>query len=108
MPSRADAGGGEIHRDGRSEPARADAQHLRRLQLALTVDADLRHDQVPRVALDLVVGQWRQITSCGELRTTSLEPLSAPPATDGMMLIVSLACTGVCSFCRYRMSSSFT
>src|SRR5205809_1956212 len=34
--------------------------------------------------------------------------VGAPPATDGMMLTVSLAATGVCSFCRYLMSSSFT
>ena len=33
--------------------------------------------------------------------------VGTPPATDGMMLTVSLAATGVCSFCRYRMSSSF-
>ena len=57
MPMRADAGGGEIHRGRRAEPARADAQHLRGFQLALTLDADLRHDQVAAVALDLVAGQ---------------------------------------------------
>jgi hypothetical protein len=34
--------------------------------------------------------------------------VGAPPATDGMMLTVSPAATGVASFCRYRMSSSFT
>ena len=34
---------------------------LRGLQLPLPVDADLRHDQVPAVALDLVVGQRRQL-----------------------------------------------
>ena len=56
----ADAGGGEIHRRRRAEAAGADAQHLRRLQLALPLDADLRHDQVPAVALDLVAGQLRQ------------------------------------------------
>ena len=56
----ADAGGGEIHRRRRAETAGADAQHLRGLQLALPVDADLRHDQVPAVALDLVAGQLRQ------------------------------------------------
>ncbi len=31
-----------------------------------------------------------------------------PPATDGMMLTVSPAFSGVCSFCKYRMSSSLT
>ena len=62
---RADAGGREIHRDRRSESAGADAQHLRRLQLALTVDADLRHDQMPRVALDFVVGELGQLADWG-------------------------------------------
>ena len=58
----ADAGGGEVHRDRGSESAGADAEHLRGLQLPLTVDADLRHDEMPRVALHLVVGQRRQIS----------------------------------------------
>ena len=35
-------------------------------------------------------------------------PVAAPPATDGIMLTVSFGDTGVCSFCRYRMSSSLT
>src|SRR6185369_12553512 len=51
---------GEIQRGGRSQSARADAEHLRRLQLLLRLDADLRHDQVPAVALDFFVGQLRQ------------------------------------------------
>src|SRR5205814_6569246 len=41
-------------------------------------------------------------------RTPRSIVVSTPPATDGMMLTVSLAATGVCSFCRYLMSSSFT
>src|SRR4029078_4668144 len=48
----ADAGGGEIERGGGAGGARADAQHACRLQPPLTVDAHLRHDQVPAVALD--------------------------------------------------------
>src|SRR5204863_9990557 len=55
---RADAGGGEIHRDRRAESACADAQDLRRLQLFLPVEADLRKDQVPAVPLDLVFRQF--------------------------------------------------
>src|SRR5947207_12130676 len=42
------------------------------------------------------------------LPTVASAEVGAPPATDGMMLTVSLAATGVCSFCRYLMSSSFT
>ena len=89
---RADAGGREVHRDGRAEAAGADAEHLRGLQLALPLDADLRHDQVPAVALHFVVGQL------GQRRTSAAA--GAPPATDGMMLTVSPGDTGVCSFCR--------
>ena len=57
---RADAGGGQVHRHRRTQAAGADAQHLGRFQLALTVHADFRHDEVPAVALDLVVGQLRE------------------------------------------------
>ena len=53
----ADAGGREVHRCRRAESAGADAQHAAGLQLALPVDADLRHDQMPAVAFDLVVGE---------------------------------------------------
>src|SRR5688572_1120803 len=56
----ADAGGSEIHRGRRAEPAGADAQHLGRLELALTLDADLRHDKVPAVSLDLISRQFGQ------------------------------------------------
>ena len=58
---RTQAGSGEIERRRGSEPARADAEHAAGLQLALPFDADLRQDQVPAVALDLVVGQRRQL-----------------------------------------------
>ncbi len=84
---RADAGRGQIHRRRRSEAAGADAQHLRGLQLALTVHADLRQDQVPAVAPDLVAGELRQ--------RRVLPPAPLPPATDGMMLTVSPALSGV-------------
>ena len=86
----ADAGGGKIHRGRRAKPARADAQHLRGFQLALTFDADLRHDQVAAVSLDLVAGQL------GQRRLFLTESIDgAPPATDGMMLTVSPDLSGV-------------
>ena len=59
----ADTGGGQIHRGRRTEAAGADAQHAARLQPSLTVDADLRHDQVPAVTFDFVVGELREIAS---------------------------------------------
>ena len=71
------------------------------LQLALTVHADLRHDQMPAVAFDLVVGElWAAHASgrCAGQDVTAF--VGAPPATDGMMLTVSPGDTGVCSFCR--------
>ena len=52
---RADAGRAEIKRQRRAESARADAEHLRGFQLELPRHADFRHDQVARVAQDLVV-----------------------------------------------------
>ena len=55
---RADAGRRQIQRGGRAQPARADAEDLRVLELALPLDADLRHDEVPAVAADLVVVQF--------------------------------------------------
>ena len=59
---RADAGSREIQRGGRSQPARADAQHPGGLQLALPLHADLGHDQMPAVPLDLFVGELGQLT----------------------------------------------
>ena len=54
---RADAGGGEVERGRRAEPAGAEQQHLRVEQLGLALEPDLRHEQVARVALALLVGQ---------------------------------------------------
>src|SRR5205823_1525673 len=52
---RADAGCAKIERQRRPEASRADAQHFRSLELELPFHADLGHDQVARVAEDLVV-----------------------------------------------------
>ncbi len=52
---RADARGSQIKRQRRTQSACADAEHLCRLQLQLPFHADFGHDQVPRVAQDLVV-----------------------------------------------------
>ena len=53
----ADAGRGQVERGGRAEPAGADQQHAAGLQPALPVDPDLGHDQVARVAGDLLARQ---------------------------------------------------
>ena len=53
----ADAGGGEVLQQGRAQPASADHQHLGLAQLGLTDAADLRQDDVARVALKLGLGE---------------------------------------------------
>ena len=94
----------QIHRGRRPQSARADAQHAARLDPALPVHADLRHDQVAAVALDLLGVERRQLGLGGGAhdrsprRAASWSP--APPATDGTMLSESPGFTGVCSFCR--------
>ena len=50
---RADAGRGEVQGRGRAEPSGAQQQHLRVEQLLLALDADLRDQQVPGVAVAL-------------------------------------------------------
>ena len=55
--SRPMPGPGERRDDRAADPARADHRDLRRLELALPDPADLRQDDVPRVALELVVGE---------------------------------------------------
>ena len=54
QPDRADAGGGEVEQHRRAEAARPDDQHARGEQLRLAGAADLRQQDMARVALDLV------------------------------------------------------
>ena len=53
-PERADAGGGEVERGRRAEPAGAEQQDLRVEQLLLALGADLGQQQVAAVALALL------------------------------------------------------
>jgi hypothetical protein len=55
----ADARCGEIERQWRAKPTSPNAEHFGSLQLELTLHADLRHDQVPAIAQDLVITQLR-------------------------------------------------
>ena len=60
----ADAAGCQVERDGRAQPAGADHQRVRREQFLLAVDADLRQQDVPAVAQQLLVVQvdaWDQV-----------------------------------------------
>ena len=54
---RADAGRGQIQRERRAQPAGADHQHARRLQLRLADAAHVLQQDVPRVAADFVFGE---------------------------------------------------
>ncbi len=57
----ADAGGSEIQRHRRAEPARADDEGVRGEQLLLPLDADLRQQDVAAVAQELVVVHARSV-----------------------------------------------
>ena len=57
MPMRADAGGGQIQRQRRAQPAGAHHQHARGLQLRLADAAHVLQQDVPRVAADFVFGE---------------------------------------------------
>ena len=54
----ADAGGGQIESQRRTEPAGAHAEHARGLEPLLALHAHLGQDQVPRVAREIVGGQF--------------------------------------------------
>ena len=60
----ADAGGGEIHGDGRAEAARADAQHAGGADFLLAGQPDFGQNQVPRVAPDFVIVQFHNQIKC--------------------------------------------
>ena len=51
----ADAGGGEIHGDGRAEAARADAQDAGAFDFLLAGQTDFRQNQMPRIPADFVI-----------------------------------------------------
>src|SRR5207302_500053 len=53
----ANTGGGQIKGERRAQASRADAEHAGRFQLQLTFHANLGHDEVARVAENLVVTQ---------------------------------------------------
>ena len=76
MPMRPTPAAARYIAAGEPEPARADAQHAARLDLALPVHADLRHDQVAAVALDLLGVERRELgLGCGRHHQ--------PPAASG-------------------------
>src|SRR4051812_20665358 len=53
----AHAGGGEIKRERRAEATGTDQKNRGRLEALLTFDRHLRHDQMPRVTGDFLVGK---------------------------------------------------
>jgi hypothetical protein len=54
-PNASDSGSGQVHRRRRPESSRSDAEDTRSFQLSLTVDADLRHDEMPAVPPNLLL-----------------------------------------------------
>jgi len=63
----ADAGGGEVHGDGRTEAAGADAQDAGGFDLLLAAQAHFGQDQVPRIPPDFFVVQFHIITCKGKV-----------------------------------------
>ena len=70
-PERADAGGGEVERRRRAEPAGADQEDARVEQLQLALLADLRDQQVAAVAAALLVGRGRSAAASGSRSASS-------------------------------------
>jgi len=58
-----DSGGGEVHRDGRSEPPGPDTEDTGRLEAALALDPDVRNGEVPGVALTFREGEIHLVQS---------------------------------------------
>jgi len=54
----ADASGGKIESNWRSESARTDTENARRLDSLLPLEGDLGHDEMTRIARDLIVAQF--------------------------------------------------
>ena len=73
---RADTGGGKILQNRRAEAAGADDKNARGLQLLLTRPADLRQDDVARVALDFF---WIEGLLC--VMMAECHPETVPLAT---------------------------
>ncbi len=57
-PDGSDPGGGEIEQHRRAEPAGADDQHARLQQPRLAFLADLVEDQMPGIALKLLLAEF--------------------------------------------------
>ena len=65
----ANAGGGQIHRDGRAQSTRADAQHARRADFLLAAQAHFRQDQVSGITADFIIIQFHK-------RNRAAQPIS--------------------------------
>ena len=64
QPERADTGRGQIERERRTQPSRANAEHSCGLELLLTLDPDFRKDQVARIAGIVAGGKFREFYFC--------------------------------------------
>ena len=97
---RADAREREVERDRRAKPARADDQHLRTQDLALTGRPNLLHDDVARVAVHLLRRE--------HARFACVAPFSEPPAIAGIMATWSPSARAVWSPSSAPISWLFT
>ncbi|GBC91313.1 hypothetical protein HRbin14_02079 [bacterium HR14] len=64
QPNRAHARGGEVEREGRPQPARANQQHARRLEPPLPLHRDFGHNQVATVAQHLLLRERDGLQAC--------------------------------------------
>jgi hypothetical protein len=88
---RSDSGGGQVERGRRAEPSGAEQQHLGVEQLQLPLEADLRHEQVARVALALLgVERARDLHV-----VAAVLPERDPAAHRGHVLVAELLLEGV-------------
>ncbi len=55
QPEGSDAGGSKVEHERRAEPACSNTEHARGLQLPLSCHGNFGHDQVPRVAQNLLI-----------------------------------------------------
>ncbi len=79
-PERTDTRGREILRGGAPEAARPDQQHARVEQRALTLEADLRQDQVAPVAI-VLLGRERRSGRIGHSGKLARQPFGGPSST---------------------------
>ena len=96
----ADAGGGEIHGDGRAEAARADAQDAGGLDFLLAGQTDFGQNQMPRVAADFVIVQFHK--SKGKYSNAAAKEIKSGSLNKFYCSALSRNCNRPSSFIRNK------